>query len=78
MNNDQQFGELIGTVNSIKENTDKIPDIAVRLAEHELRLTAIEPMVRSHEKIAQRSMAVAAIAGSLTGLMSWMFRGNTH
>jgi hypothetical protein len=78
MIDDQKFGELIGTVNSIKENTDKIPDLATRLAEHEIRIAAMEPKVANHETIAQRSLTVAAIAGAFTGILSWIVRDSSH
>lgn len=78
MTDKQEFGELIGKVNSIKENTDRIPDIVTRLAEHELRISAMEPMVKDHEKTAQRAITVAAIFGSLVGVFSWIIRDSSH
>lgn len=73
-----QFGELIGKVNSIKENTDKIPHLTTKLAEHELRLNSLEPLVKNHEKLGQRAIAVSALFGTLAGMFSWIIRDNSH
>lgn len=69
---DQQLGELIGTVRAIKENTDKIPDMATTLALHEVRISKLEPKVEDHEKMAQRSIGVSAIFGALAGIVTAM------
>lgn len=75
---DKEFGELIGTVKSIKENTDKIPDISVKLALHEARISAMEPKVDRHETTAQRAIAVSGLFGIIAGIISSMIKGYNH
>jgi hypothetical protein len=69
---DQQSGELIGKVNSIKENTDRIPDMAALLAVHESKINQIMPKVEAHEAMAQRALTVAGIAGLVSGFFSYI------
>lgn len=75
---DQQLGELIGTVRSIKENTDRIPDISITLALHEARIAAMEPKVEQHEKTTQRAFGIAAICGTLAGIIGSLVRSTSH
>lgn len=70
--NERQLGELIGKVNAIKENTDKIPSMAISVALHEGRLNVMEPKVNSHEATAQRAMGLSAAIGIIVGFLSNM------
>ena len=70
---EQAFGELIGTVKAIKENTDKIPAAMTSIAIHEVQIQAIIPLVRAHEKIAQRALIVCGIFSSAAVIASRMF-----
>lgn len=74
--NEQQLGELIGKVNAIKENTDRIPDISISIALHEQRLSALEPVVKNHETSVRRVL-VACCMG-LIGVVTSLFRGVAH
>ena len=75
---DQQLGELIGTVRAIKENTDRIPQLAIALAVHERRITDMEPLVASHEKTSQRAFGVAMVGGLIAGSISYVLRSIGH
>lgn len=72
--NDKQLGELIGKVNAIKENTDKIPAMAISVALHEARLNTMEPKVERHETVAQRAMALSAVLGIAASIAVSMVR----
>ncbi len=72
---EQQLGELIGTVRAIKENTDKIPNLLVDSALHASRIAAMEPKVDAHETMAQRAFGVAVVTGAIAGFCSSLFRG---
>ncbi len=75
---EQQLGELIGTVRAIKENTDRIPQLAVAVALHEKRLSDLEPKVEAHERTTQRAFGIAAITGLIAGSISYVLRNIGH
>lgn len=70
----QQFGELIGAVRAIKENTDKLPELATLVAVHENRINELAPQVKEHEKTTQRAFGIAAVVGILSGLVAGLIR----
>lgn len=71
---ERQLGELIGTVRAIKENTDKIPNMTVALAEHQLRINAMEPKVERHENANQRAVGIASMFGVISGIAATFLR----
>ncbi len=75
---EQQLGELIGTVRAIKENTDKIPQLAIAVAIHEEKIKDMEPKVERHETTSQRALAAASISGVLAGIMASIYRSISH
>lgn len=75
---ERQLGELIGKVNAIKENTDRIPNMATSLALHDARLSALEPKVERHETMTQRAIGISAIFGILAGVLTSIFRNSGH
>ena len=70
---DQQLGELIGTVRAIKENTDKLPDALTLLAVHDVQLKTLIPLVRTHEKITQRALMLAVVVSTAVTVLSEMY-----
>ncbi len=71
---DQQLGELIGTVRAIKENTDKLPAALTTLAIHDVQLKAIIPMVKQHEKMSQRALMLATLISTGIVVAAEVFR----
>lgn len=75
-----QLGKLVGMMEEIKKNTDKIPDLAVKVAVHETRLNSIVPKVEAHEISAQRAIGVSGACGTIfgivAGVLTSMVRGN--
>lgn len=71
-----QLAALNEKVNAIKENTDKIPDLAITIAKHQVRLDAMEPRVQEHEKVAQRALTLSAITGLIGGFFSYVIGGH--
>lgn len=74
---EQQLGELIGTVRAIKENTDKIPQLALSVALHESRISNMEPKVEQHERTTQRAFGISAVCGIMASMVVSFFR-NPH
>lgn len=72
--NDKELGELIGKVNAIKENTDKIPNMAIAVALHEGRINEMQPKVERHETVAQRALALCALMGITAGIIATMIK----
>lgn len=68
----QQEGALLEQVKAIKDNTDKIPDMAAMLAVHESKLNSLTPKVETHEVYIQRASGVAAIVGIAAGFFSYI------
>lgn len=68
----QQEGALLEQVSAIKENTDKIPDMATMLAVHESKLNALIPKVSSHETSIQRAYGVAGLVTLIGGCLSYI------
>lgn len=75
---EMQLGELIGTVRAIKQNTDKIPDMATKIALQEAIIMDMKPKVERHESSAQRAVGVAAIFGILSGFVTKLFNFPPH
>ncbi len=73
---DQQLGELIGTVRAIKENTDKIPQLAISVALHEARISDMEPKVEQHETNVRRALVACCV--SLAGIVASLFRSHAN
>lgn len=69
---DKQIGELIGKVNAIKENTDKIPDMASMLAVHESKISQMLPKVDAHESSIQRAYGIAGLTGLVGAVFSYL------
>lgn len=69
---DKQIGELIGSVKAIKENTDKIPNMASMLAVHESKLAQMMPKVDAHESSIQRAYGLAGITGVIGAILSYI------
>lgn len=74
---DKQIGELIGKVNAIKENTDKIPDMAAMLAVHDSKINDMKPKVEAHESSIQRAYGIAGITGLIGAVFSYVI-GSRH
>jgi hypothetical protein len=72
---ERQLGELIGTIKAIKENTDKIPALALSVAVHEEKIKKMEPKVEAHETTTQRAMGISAFCGAMAGFITAMVKG---
>ena len=70
---DQQLGELIGTIKAIKENTDKIPDLAIAVAIHESKINIMMPKVENSEINMRRALGACCL--SMLGIIASLFRG---
>jgi hypothetical protein len=66
---DQAFGELIGKVNAIKENTDKIPDMATSIALHDAALKWMTPLIVRHEKQYWMTAGVTGLCATLFAVL---------
>lgn len=75
---EKEFGKLIGKVNAIKENTDKIPELAIAVAVHENEIKSIKPKVARHEKSAQRAIGFASFFGIISGILATMAKSLFH
>ena len=68
----KQEGALLEQIHAIKENTDKIPDMATMLAIHEVKINALIPKVASHETSIQRAYGVAGLVTLVGGFFSYI------
>ncbi len=70
----QELGQIQGILSQIQKNTDKIPDIAARVQQHDAALNEIQPHVDDYVRNKQRAIGIGsfialvfAAIGRLTG-----------
>ncbi len=70
----QELGQIQGILSQIQKNTDKIPDMAARVQQHDAALTEIQPQVADYVRNKQRAVGIGsfiavifAAIGRLTG-----------
>jgi hypothetical protein len=70
----QELGQIQGILSQIQKNTDKIPDLAATVQQHETTLSEMQPAVADYVRNRQRAIgigafiaAVFAAIGRLTG-----------
>jgi hypothetical protein len=70
----QELGQIQGILSQIQKNTDKIPEIAARVQQHEAAINDMQPHVADYVRNRQRAIGIGsfiavifAAIGRLTG-----------
>ena len=66
----QELGQIQGVLSQIQKNTDKIPEMAARVHQHDTTINDMQPHVADYVRNRQRAIGIGSPAASFTRITS--------